>query len=147
MPLTAAPTSRCEERSVMDERHAAMTRAYELAADFLDTLHDRPVWPRATYQEMLEALGGELPAAGLDPVDVVGDLARLADPGIAGTAGGRFFGFVIGGELPAALGADWLTSVWDQKCRAQLPGTCCGGGRDRRRRLDRRHPRPAARHG
>jgi glutamate/tyrosine decarboxylase-like PLP-dependent enzyme len=98
----------------MDERHAAMTRAYELAADFLDTLHDRPVWPRVTYQEMLEALGGELPAAGLDPVDVVGDLARLADPGIAGTAGGRFFGFVIGGELPAALGADWLTSVWDQ---------------------------------
>jgi glutamate/tyrosine decarboxylase-like PLP-dependent enzyme len=98
----------------MDDRHKALARAYELAAGFLDTLDDRPVWPRATYEEMLEALGGELPADGFDPVDVVEDLARRADPGIAGIAGGRFFGFVIGGELPAALGADWLTSVWDQ---------------------------------
>jgi glutamate/tyrosine decarboxylase-like PLP-dependent enzyme len=63
---------------------------------------------------MLEAFGGELPARGCDPADVVQDLACRADPGIAGTSGGRFFGFVIGGELPAALGADWLTSVWDQ---------------------------------
>jgi glutamate/tyrosine decarboxylase-like PLP-dependent enzyme len=98
----------------MDDRLRALERAYELATGFLDTLDDRPVWPTAGYEEMLEALGGELPAAGSDPADVVGDLARRAGPGIAGIAGGRFFGFVIGGELPAALGADWLTSVWDQ---------------------------------
>ena len=98
----------------MDDRPRALTRAYELAAGFLDTLDDRPVWPRATYEQMREAFGGELPAGGADPVEVVEDLARRADPGIAGIAGGRFFGFVIGGELPAALGADWLTSVWDQ---------------------------------
>lgn len=98
----------------MEDRHRALTRAYELAAGFLDTLDDRPVWPLATYEEMLQAFGGELPAGGSDPVDVVEDLARRADPGIAGVAGGRFFGFVIGGELPAALGADWLTGVWDQ---------------------------------
>src|SRR5450631_2061141 len=98
----------------MDDRRRALTRAYELAAGFLETVDDRPVWPRATYEQMLEALGGELPAGGCDPAEVVGDLARLADPGLVGIAGGRFFGFVIGGELPAALGADWLTSVWDQ---------------------------------
>lgn len=98
----------------MDDRHGALTRAFELAGGFLDTLGDRPVWPRATYEEMLRALGGALPAAGSDPVEVVAELARLADPGLAGIAGGRFFGFVIGGELPAALGADWLTTVWDQ---------------------------------
>jgi len=98
----------------MDDRQRALARAAELAAGFLRTIDDRPVWPRATYPEMIEALGGELPDAGSDAVDVIEDLARRADPGIAGIAGGRFFGFVIGGELPAALGADWLTSVWDQ---------------------------------
>ena len=98
----------------MDDRRRVLDRAHELAAGYVESLGDRPVWPRATYEQMLEALGGELPAGGSDPVDVVADLARLADPGLAGTAGGRFYGFVIGGELPAALGADWMTSVWDQ---------------------------------
>ena len=98
----------------MDDRQRSLARTHELATEFLDSLDDRPVWPRATYEEMLEALGGELPAGGSDAVDVLDDLARRAGPGITGTAGGRFFGFVVGGELPAALGADWLTSVWDQ---------------------------------
>jgi glutamate/tyrosine decarboxylase-like PLP-dependent enzyme len=95
-------------------RRRALDRAYELASAFLDTVDERPVWPPAGYDEMLAALGGELPATGSDPVEVLENLARRASPGIAGIAGGRFFGFVIGGELPAALGADWLTSVWDQ---------------------------------
>ena len=98
----------------MDDRQRSLARAHELATEFLDSLDNRPVWPRATYEEMLEALGGELPAGGSDAVDVIDDLARRAGPGITGTPGGRFFGFVVGGELPAALGADWLTSVWDQ---------------------------------
>ena len=48
------------------------------------------------------------------PRAVVADLARRADPGLVAIPGGRFFGFVIGGTLPAALGADWLVSAWDQ---------------------------------
>ena len=87
----------------MDDRGRTLARAYELSAAFLETLEHRPVWPRATYEEMLTAFGGPLPAEGADPVNVIEDLARRADPGIAGTAGGRFFGFVVGGELPA----DW----------------------------------------
>jgi glutamate/tyrosine decarboxylase-like PLP-dependent enzyme len=49
-----------------------------------------------------------------DPRRVIAELARAVEPGLMATAGGRFFGFVIGGSLPAALAADWLTSAWDQ---------------------------------
>src|SRR5256885_11979894 len=55
-----------------------------------------------------------LPEDGVDAARVVADLARAADPGIVASAGPRYFGFVVGGSLPAAVGADWLTTAWDQ---------------------------------
>ncbi len=86
----------------------------ELAADFLESLDERPVAPRAGRDELLASLGGPLPGAGLPATEVIEDLARDAEPGVVGMAGPRYFGFVIGGSLPAALAADWLTSTWDQ---------------------------------
>ncbi|HEY6784165.1 MAG TPA: aminotransferase class V-fold PLP-dependent enzyme, partial [Gemmatimonadales bacterium] len=55
-----------------------------------------------------------LPQEGTDAARVVTDLARDADAGIVATAGPRYFGFVVGGSLPAALATDWLVSTWDQ---------------------------------
>jgi glutamate/tyrosine decarboxylase-like PLP-dependent enzyme len=88
--------------------------AYAAAVRYLDGVADRPVGSRTTAEEMRAALGGSLPEEGERPGRVVEELARRAEPGIVATAGPRFFGFVIGGSLPAALGADWLTSAWDQ---------------------------------
>jgi len=98
----------------MDDRQRALTAAHDSATRFLATLDERPVWPRATLEEMLAVVGGPLAEEGEDPVRVVEELAARADEGLVAIPGGRFFGFVIGGTLPAALAADWLVSAWDQ---------------------------------
>ncbi|MET0734935.1 MAG: aminotransferase class V-fold PLP-dependent enzyme [Microbacterium sp.] len=64
--------------------------------------------------------GGPLPEEGLDAETLIDDLAERADPGLVAIPGGRFFGFVIGGTLPAALAADWLVSAWDQNSGSTL---------------------------
>ena len=93
---------------------ALLRQVLDAAGGYLDSLAERPVWARASYDDMVGALGGPLPPAPTDPAQVVADLATLADPGLTATPGGRFFGFVVGGAHPAALGADWLVSTWDQ---------------------------------
>lgn len=99
---------------VTSDRSLMMKRVLDAAGSYLSSLEDRPVWARASYEEMLEALGGPLPTEPSDAADVVAELAVVAEPGLSATPSGRFFGFVIGGVHPAALGADWLASAWDQ---------------------------------
>jgi glutamate/tyrosine decarboxylase-like PLP-dependent enzyme len=91
-----------------------LRRTAEIAADFLDTLDDRPVWPPAGIDELRAELGGPLPETPSEPLAVLEELARAAEPGVVGMQSGRYFGFVIGGALPAALAADWLAAAWDQ---------------------------------
>jgi glutamate/tyrosine decarboxylase-like PLP-dependent enzyme len=86
----------------------------DLAAGFLDSLEERPIFPRTTPEELRATLGGPLPDGPTDPETVVQELAAAADPGTVAIPSGRYFGFVIGGSVPAALAADWLTSTWDQ---------------------------------
>jgi glutamate/tyrosine decarboxylase-like PLP-dependent enzyme len=86
----------------------------DYAADFLSTLEERRIRPEADVDELFETLGGPLPEDGMDPRAVIASLVENAEPGVIGSASGRFFGFVIGGSLPAALAADWLASTWDQ---------------------------------
>jgi glutamate/tyrosine decarboxylase-like PLP-dependent enzyme len=97
-----------------DDQSALSKQAFDAVSRYLGSLPDRPVWARASLDEMLGALGGPLPASSTDAGDVVTQLAEIAEPGLSATGSGRFFGFVIGGAHPAALGADWLTSAWDQ---------------------------------
>jgi hypothetical protein len=58
---------------------------------------------------LLTAIGGPLPDHGEMPADVISKLAKAVDPGIVASAGPRYFGFVTGGSLPAALAADWYS--------------------------------------
>src|SRR5829696_6872495 len=88
--------------------------AADHAAEFLEDLPERRVSSTATVEELRKELGGPLPEVTRDPRVVLADLVSAVEPGLVATAGGRFFGFVIGGSLPAALATDWLTSAWDQ---------------------------------
>jgi glutamate/tyrosine decarboxylase-like PLP-dependent enzyme len=89
-------------------------RAAEIAEAYLGALPERPVGARADAAQVAERLRVELPEDGDDPVAVIERLARDVDDGLVASAGPRYFGFVIGGALPAALAADWLTAAWDQ---------------------------------
>ncbi|HLJ73297.1 MAG TPA: aminotransferase class V-fold PLP-dependent enzyme [Thermoanaerobaculia bacterium] len=91
-----------------------LARAHDHALEFLRKLPERHVGPRATREELLKTLGVPLSDKGEDGARVLGALASVADRGATGSAGPRYFGFVIGGSLPVALAADWLTSAWDQ---------------------------------
>lgn len=108
------------DQSVDDDRIRGLDAAHRAALEFLGSLDDRPVWPRATLAEMLDAFGGPLPAEGMDPEEVIDEIVSRADPGLVAIPGGRFFGFVIGGTHPAALAADWLVSAWDQNSGSAL---------------------------
>jgi glutamate/tyrosine decarboxylase-like PLP-dependent enzyme len=84
------------------------------AGDFLDTLDERRIKPAVDVDDLRAALGGPLPDGPTDAGEVTRRLIEAAEPGVIAIPSGRFFGFVIGGELPVALAADWLTSLWDQ---------------------------------
>ena len=88
--------------------------AARLALLYLDGLNDRPVWAAADLGTLRMRLGEPLAREGKPADQVIADLGRDVEGGVVGSAGGRFFGWVVGGALPAALAADWLTSAWDQ---------------------------------
>ena len=106
----------------MSDARDLLRRTAEIAADYVESLGERPVFPRITPEQLREALGGPLPDEPLDPERVIEELAAAAEPGVVALGSGRYFGFVIGGAVPAALAADWLTSAWDQNAGLYVGG-------------------------
>jgi glutamate/tyrosine decarboxylase-like PLP-dependent enzyme len=98
----------------LDGYQRVLEVATEHARRYLAEVPDRPVGEPASVEELRASLDRNLPEAGEDPAAVVEALADAAEPGLIALNSPRYFGFVIGGTLPAALGADWLAGAWDQ---------------------------------
>jgi glutamate/tyrosine decarboxylase-like PLP-dependent enzyme len=104
------------------ERNDVLACAQAHAAVYIETLPHRAVGATIGADELRRRLGGPMPPTPSDPVAVIDEFVRDVEGGLVGSAGGRFFGFVIGGTLPVALAADWLTSTWDQNGAAYVGG-------------------------
>jgi glutamate/tyrosine decarboxylase-like PLP-dependent enzyme len=94
--------------------------AADHAARYLATLPSRTIAATATVAELRQRLGKPLPKTGMAPEAVIEELVRDIEGGLLGSGSGRFFGWVMGGTLPVALAADWLTSAWDQNAASNL---------------------------
>lgn len=92
------------------------------ALTYLEHLEQTPVGVTTSLADLRQRLGRRLPDSGREAAQVISELVSDVAGGILGSAGGRFFGWVIGGALPAALAADWLTATWDQNA-----ARCSGG--------------------
>jgi glutamate/tyrosine decarboxylase-like PLP-dependent enzyme len=84
------------------------------AARYLEDLAERSVAPSAAALTTLREFEEALPQTPMDPARVLEILDRVGSPATTAMAGPRYFGFVIGGSLPAALAANWLAGAWDQ---------------------------------
>ena len=107
-----------------DELDAVVAFVADEARKYLDGIGDRPVRDPAA-EDTAASFGGPLPEEGSGAVAALQELLD-GQAGLVHSAGPRFFHFVNGGTTPAALGADWLTSTWDQNPGAWVSSPLAG---------------------
>jgi glutamate/tyrosine decarboxylase-like PLP-dependent enzyme len=93
-----------------------LSQVVDLASAYYGRRDSSPVFPHVTPEQLRKAFGAgaPMPEGGQDAGQVIAALAQSAELGLVAHTGPRYFGFVIGGSLPVATAADWLTSAWDQ---------------------------------
>lgn len=92
----------------------ALQRAFDLSIAYLKEVKEGRASTVRSCEELRSGFDRPMPVDGEDSGSIVSKIAEAAAGGLTGSAGGRFFGWVIGGSLPSALAADWLAGAWDQ---------------------------------
>jgi glutamate/tyrosine decarboxylase-like PLP-dependent enzyme len=90
------------------------------ATAYIRDVGSRRVAPSAASVAALRELGGPLPDSPTTAGGVLELLDRVGSPATVATAGGRFYGFVNGGALPASVAASWMVSAWDQNAALRV---------------------------
>ena len=93
---------------------ASLKTAFDCALAYLEGLNDKRAAAEVDLFTLRQRFNRVLTDEGVSPEQVIRELTEDVEGGILGSAGGRFFAWVVGGSLPAALAADWLTATWDQ---------------------------------
>lgn len=96
------------------DRDALLNDASQRARQFLAGLDARPVFPTPESVSGLAAFDQPMPEQPQDPAETLALLDDVGSPATVASAGKRYFGFVIGGSLPASLAANWMAAAWDQ---------------------------------
>jgi glutamate/tyrosine decarboxylase-like PLP-dependent enzyme len=94
--------------------HRLLHAAADHAAAYLDGVDDRPVGPPVAPDALRARLRRPLQEAPVAPERVLDDLVADVDGGLVASAGRRYFGYVVGGAVPASVAADWMAVAWDQ---------------------------------
>ena len=118
----SVPTERPASTPAYPSADLVLERAARHARAYIADPEAIPVGASVTVDELRARFSGPLPDGSSDPADVIDELVAKVDGGLMRSAGPRFFGFVIGGGVPAAVAADWLTSAWDQNAGLYVIG-------------------------
>lgn len=114
MSSVQSSISQAAKKPGQDDGRALLKEAARRADRYLDGLAERSVFPTAAALESLKSFDEPLPAHPQDPLETLALLDEAGSPATVTSASGRYFGFVIGGSLPVALGANVLAAAWDQ---------------------------------
>src|SRR4051812_27128451 len=97
-----------------------VSRAADEILTYRDGVAERPVARQVDVDELRRAFGTDVPEGPTAPDEVVAALVKATEPGLVASVGPRYFGFVTGGSLEAATGADLMASGWDQNAFTEV---------------------------
>jgi glutamate/tyrosine decarboxylase-like PLP-dependent enzyme len=98
------------QSSILD----ALTIAAERSRRYIQSIPNRRVAPAEKDIAALAQFHEPFPESPTDPTEVIAMLDDIGSPATVATTGSRYFGYVIGGNLPASMAASWLANAWDQ---------------------------------